>query len=205
MNFESILEKMKQHSPSVLGKNSVSEYSILLPLIQKEGELHLVFEVRSHKMRRQPGEICFPGGKVDAEDDMEQDAAVREATEELGVGAEHITHVYPFDYLVSPFRMMVHTYVGFMNCEVTDMNPNPDEVEEVFTVPLAFFLENEPKVHHVHFEVKPDEDFPYHLIPGGENYKWQTRPVEELFYFYEDKVIWGLTAKVLNHFIDMIR
>ncbi|MFC7063835.1 NUDIX hydrolase [Halobacillus seohaensis] len=205
MKSELIIEKMKNHTPSILGNQALTQYSILLPLITIDGELHLLFEVRSLHMRRQPGEICFPGGKVDARDKMAQAAAIRETKEELGIYDQDIEHVFPFDYMISPFGMMVSTYVGFLNCDESCIQSNPDEVEEVFTVPLAFFKESEPQIHYVNFEVKPQDDFPFDLIANGEDYQWQTRQMEEYFYIYEGRVIWGLTARVLNAFVEMIR
>ena len=205
MNAEQIINKMTAHTPAVLGNESYRNYSILLPFIEKEGELHLVFEVRSLNMRRQPGEICFPGGRVDEEDDREKDTAVREAMEELGITNGDITQVYPFDYMVSPFGMKVSTYVGFMNCSEAEMDPNPAEVEQVFTVPLSFFLTTKPEAHYVRMKVEPEDDFPFDLIPGGENYNWTTQRFPEYFYQYGDKVIWGLTASVILHFIEMIQ
>jgi coenzyme A diphosphatase NUDT7 len=205
MRPETIIERMKNHTPSILGQQRVSKFSILLPIIQKDDDLHLLFEVRSHQMRRQPGEICFPGGRVDQEDQKEKDTAIRETIEELGVDEGDLSQVFPFDYMVSPFGMRVYTYVGFIEKEEAELDPNPAEVEEVFTVPLSFFLETEPEVYRVNFEVKPEENFPFDLIPGGRDYEWSTRQFEEYFYKYEDKVIWGLTASVLYHFVEMMR
>ncbi|NEU34154.1 CoA pyrophosphatase, partial [bacterium LRH843] len=59
------------------------QFAVLVPLVQKQDELHVLFEVRAHHLRRQPGEICFPGGKIEPNDSTPQDAAVRETTEEL--------------------------------------------------------------------------------------------------------------------------
>ncbi|GGF18314.1 coenzyme A pyrophosphatase [Halobacillus andaensis] len=205
MKREAIQRKMENRPPSVIGEKYLTSYSILLPLIEKEGELHLLFEVRSLQMRRQPGEICFPGGKVDRQDKQVMDAAVREAKEELGITGHEIEEVYPFDYMVSPFGMIVNTYVGFLNCSEERILPNPAEVEEVFTVPLSFFKENDPDVHFVNFDVKPDEGFPYDLIANGRDYEWQTRKMEEYFYKYDGKVIWGLTARVLYAFIESLQ
>ncbi|WP_261131357.1 CoA pyrophosphatase [Bacillus sp. Marseille-Q3570] len=204
MKREDIIAKMNDHTPTIIGNKVLNHYSILLPLIQKEDELHLLFEVRSLNMRRQPGEICFPGGRVDAQDEHPQDAAVREAIEELGVTDEEIIDVSPFDYMLSPFGMIVNTYVGFLNCSDLDIEPNPAEVEEVFTVPLSFFKNTPPKIHYVNFEVKPEDGFPFHLIANGEDYQWQTRKIEEYFYVYEGKVIWGLTARILHAFVEFM-
>lgn len=204
MEPEKILEKVKGRVPEVLGNRDFSKYAILLPLIEKEDGVHILFEVRSFEMRRQPGEICFPGGRIDRGDEDEEETALRETMEELGIQKEAISNVFPLDYIVSPFGMIVYSFAGFIDPE-TDFAPNPPEVDSVFTVPLKFFLENEPRVYRIDFDIQPEESFPYDLIAGGENYNWRARQVDEFFYLYEDRVIWGLTAKILMHFMELIR
>ncbi|SDZ98583.1 NUDIX domain-containing protein [Thalassobacillus cyri] len=204
MNLEAIMTKMKKHTPGILGQQKLKPFSILLPLIEKDGELHLLFEVRSQNIR-QPGEVCFPGGKKDAEDRHDKDTAVRESMEELGVDDKDIEQVFPLGQLVGSMDMRVNTYVGFINRKLEEVVPNPDEVGEVFTVPLSFFLNNKPEVHYVTLEVKPGEDFPYELIPNGRDYNWRPRQMGEYFYIYGEKVIWGLTARVLYHFIEILQ
>lgn len=204
MEPEKILEKVKGRVPEVLGNRDFSKYAILLPLIEKEDGVHILFEVRSFEMRRQPGEICFPGGRIDRGDEDEEETALRETMEELGIRKEAISNVFPLDYIVSPFGMIVYSFAGFIDPE-TDFTPNPPEVDSVFTVPLQFFLDNEPRVYRIDFDIQPEESFPYDLIAGGENYSWRARQVDEFFYLYEDRVIWGLTAKILMHFMEVIR
>ncbi len=201
--MNSIQQKLKKHSPSVLGSKAFSKYAVLLPLIQKTDDIHVLFEVRSHKMRRQPGEICFPGGRMDPQDKTDQDTAVRETTEELGISAKQITDVFPLDFLVSPFGMMIYPHAGLIH-DPESVQPNPSEVDEVFEVPLSFFLNNPPQVHYVHARMEPETGFPHELLPGGRNYNWHPRKIDELFYVYGDKVIWGLTAKILTHFVELI-
>ena len=204
MDLESIFSKLANHTPTVLGIEQFSKYAVLLPLIKKEGEVHVLFEVRSQLLRRQPGEVCYPGGRIDSEDDSEKKAAIRETVEELGLNEKDITHVYPLDFFISPFGMIIYPYVGVIE-NIDRMNPNPAEVGEIFTVPLSFFLKNTPDIFHVNFKAEPEENFPFEWIIGGQNYNWQTRQLDEYFYTYENKVIWGLTARILSHFIELIR
>ncbi|AJD92785.1 NUDIX family hydrolase [Jeotgalibacillus malaysiensis] len=203
MEEHKIIERLQAHEPIILGEEAVRNYSILIPFIKKEDGLHLLFEVRSLTMRRQPGEICFPGGKVDRDDDSAKGAAIREAREELGLRDASIGRVYSFGKLVSPFGMTISTYVGFIDQE-SEIQPNPSEVEEVFTVPLSYFLNEKPDEHIIKVEVKPEDGFPYELIANGREYKWQTRQYSEYFYHYEGRVIWGLTARVLREFVDKV-
>lgn len=166
MNLIEILNKIGTHSPSILGHKQFAKYAVLLPLVETENEIHILFEVRSRRMRRQPGEICFPGGRIDKQDHSAQDAAIRETIEELGVRKEAITNIHPLDYLVSPFGMIVYPFVGMIR-EFESIHINPKEVEEVFTVPLSFFLTTKPQIHQIHTKLEPEEDFPFDLIPGG--------------------------------------
>lgn len=203
MDSKGILKKIQNRVPDVLGNKNFSKYSVLLPLIEKDGELHVLFEVRSHHLRSQPGEICFPGGRIDATDKSEEETAIRETIEEIGIMEEEISEVFPLDYIVSPFGMIVYSFLGIIDSSV-EFKPNPAEVDHVFTVPLSFFRDNEPKIYRMNFEIQPEENFPFDLISGGENYNWRTRDMDEYFYIYNDKVIWGLTARILNHFIEIL-
>ena len=51
----------------------------------------------------------------------------------------------------------------------------------------------------------PVKDFPYDKIVNGDKYQWRARTIEEWFYDYEKYTIWGLTARILKHFIEMIK
>jgi len=204
MELENVSIKLNHHTPKILGSERYAKYAVMLPLLQKEDGIHVLFEVRSLELRRQPGEICFPGGSVESQDLDEKGAAIRETVEELGINNEDISAVFPLDYMISPFGMILYPYVGYIN-RADGIRPNPAEVGEVFTVPLSFFIKNDPEIYHVHFKAEPEESFPYDLIPGGENYKWRARGVEEYFYRYGGRVIWGLTARILAHFIEIIR
>lgn len=204
MERNGIFAKLEKHIPTILGSEEVKKYAVMLPLIQKKDEVHVLFEVRSQHLRRQPGEICFPGGKVDANDVDERAAAIRETMEELGVKKDTILNVFPLDYMYFPSDMILYPYAGFIN-NPENIRLNPSEVDEVFSVPISFFINNAPKVYQIEFKVVPEKNFPFELISGGENYQWRTRKIDEHFYLYEDKTIWGLTAKILTHFIEIIR
>ncbi|XP_042294520.1 peroxisomal coenzyme A diphosphatase NUDT7 isoform X2 [Sceloporus undulatus] len=93
--------------------------SVLLPLMVKDGKLHLLFTVRSMKLRRSPGEVCFPGGRSEPTDKDEISTALREAQEET-------------DSLVTPV-------VAFIE-DTFQARPNPEEVSDTFFVPLEYFI-----------------------------------------------------------------
>ncbi|XP_022367522.1 peroxisomal coenzyme A diphosphatase NUDT7 isoform X1 [Enhydra lutris kenyoni] len=72
---------------------SSNKYSVLLPLLAKEGKLQLLFTLRSEKLRRSPGEVCFPGGKSEPTDMDDVATALREAQEEIGLHPHQVETV----------------------------------------------------------------------------------------------------------------
>ncbi|MBY7145003.1 CoA pyrophosphatase [Virgibacillus sp. NKC19-3] len=203
MKLENIITKLQNREPRILGQEEFRKSAVLLPLIEVENEIHILFEVRSMQMRSQPGDVCFPGGKIDKEDKDPKSCAIRETTEELGIRATTIKDMVPLDYIVADSGRMIYPFIGSIT-NPDHIQPSEAEVEEVFTVPLNFFLQTRPDVYKVNVQVVPEEDFPYDLIVGGENYNWNTRSIDELFYTYNGKAIWGLTAKILTHFLTLL-
>jgi len=202
MKIQQISDALLGRTPSILGHEQFMKFAVLLPLVEINNEVHILFEVRALTLRRQPGEVCFPGGRIEKGEEPEK-AAARETSEELGIKESEITNMIPLDFMVSAFGTIIYPFVGTIkNAEA--IRPNQAEVGEVFTVPLAFFKKNQPATYKIHYQVKPEDGFPFDLIIGGENYNWQNRSMDEYFYRANGKVIWGLTARVLTHFIELV-
>ncbi|MEN6567786.1 MAG: CoA pyrophosphatase [Veillonellales bacterium] len=178
--------------------------AVLVPIVEKDGEPAVLFEVRSSRLHWQPGEICFPGGKVEPGDSSRAAAAVRETSEELGVAAGHIKLAGGLPEMISPIGVALAPFVGWIEGG-TEMRLNSAEVVEIFTVPLTFLLTASPKTAAMELATKPVAGFPYALLPAYPN-TWRHRRIYEvLFYQYEQYVIWGLTARVLSGFLKICR
>lgn len=204
MDPSTIITKLENRQPFILGHEKFREYAVLLPLVKVNNETHILFEERSMNLRSQPGDICFPGGKVDKEDPTVQYTAIRETSEELGINKSNIKNVLPLDYIVSSAGRIVYPYVGeIINPE--RIRPNPEEVAETLTVPLSYFLQTVPREYIINVKLEPEKDFPFDLIVGGEDYEWQPRQKKELFYEYDNKVIWGLTATIISHLVNLLK
>ena len=180
-----------------LEKEKIRRAAVLVPLIQKGGEYHVVFEVRAGSLKTQPGEICFPGGRIESGETPET-AALRELWEELRVPSRQVTLLGPMDKMVH-FSGTVYPQVGRVAAEAMNaLYPNPDEVEEVFTVPLRYFL-TQPREHYTYY-MTPDnlQELPAPLAEYVRHYK-QTfvTPV----WFYEGHTIWGMTARAVEAFL----
>lgn len=176
--------------------------AVIIPLIEKEGKLHILFEMRSLDLRSQPGDICFPGGMVDEGEDY-KDAAARELKEELGVEDNDFNIIGEMDYFISPYGNIMYPFVAELYKEPEMYNR--DEVDHVFCVPLEFFLHEEPQVYSMKIGPQFDENFPFHMIRGGKEYKFSTAKLNQYFYKYKEYVIWGFTALIIKSFIDIIK
>lgn len=196
-----MMKRWHNRKPGRIDCMKVRNSAVLVPLIEKEGELEILFEVRAASLRRQPGEVCFPGGAVE-EGEEHSVAAVRETMEELLVEKEQVEILAPLDILETPGGVTVRPYLGIIkNYEGTFSS---DEVDHTFSVPLSWFLENEPEKYQTTVTTVPNEDFPFELIPGGRDYHWRKGQYDVCFYRNQE-VIWGMTAKILYAFIRLYR
>ncbi len=171
------------------------ENAVLIPLVETDGGVSILFEVRQAGIR-QGGEICFPGGRIE-DGETAASAAVRETAEELLVPVESIEVIAPMHIMSGPGGAKISSSLGILHDYRGTFSGQ--EVSRVFTVPLRWFAEHAPRVSEGKMAVETEEDFPYDLLPGGKNYPWHTIP--RRFYFYEcdGGVIWGITAELLWH------
>ncbi|QDX94468.1 CoA pyrophosphatase [Brevibacillus laterosporus] len=204
--IDRVVEQMVNRQRGILGQEESRRTAVLVPLIRNErGEWSVLFEKRASTLRSQAGEICFPGGHVDPIDHNEWEAARRETSEELAIDPSKIIYAGDLDILVLSSSLLVYPYVGFVHTEITDLTPNPDEVEEVFVVSLQTLLDTIPDRFDIDLRFEPGEDFPYHLIANGRDYKWRHGKLPEYFYEVDGRIIWGLTARILMHFLQFFR
>lgn len=197
------IRALKGRKAGVIGQGEFFRSAVILPLIKEQDQTAVLFEKRSAKLGHQPGEICFPGGKVEETDGGEQETAVRETCEELGIHPEQIEIVAPLDVFVSPFNMIVTPFLAYLH-NYKPINFNSDEVAKVFCVPLNHFLQTQPSVQTVQLKLTLPEDYPYHLIPQGRDYPWRQGTYKQFFYCWQDEVIWGLTAYILHSFLKLL-
>ena len=123
--------------------------AVMVPLLKKTDGYHILFEVRSKKLNRQPGEICFPGGRVEP-GETPKEAALRETQEELLIESKDLKLYGALDYFLSPAQARIEPFLG----ELTNYHGqfSEAEVDSVFTVPLQFFLETPPDIYYRTFE-----------------------------------------------------
>ena len=175
--------------------------AVFMPLVEVDGKLSLLFEVRS-KLIGQAGEVCFPGGRIE-EGESPLDAAVRETMEELELDRKNIEVTAPMFRLTGPAGADIFAYLGFLNNYKGTYSK--DETQYVFTLTIEELLDIEPLTSGATFVQTPGDDFPYDLIPNGRNYHWAN--IKREYYFYKTKygVIWGLTGQLLYHLLGFLK
>jgi 8-oxo-dGTP pyrophosphatase MutT (NUDIX family) len=201
--LSAIKRQLTNRKSGILGSQAMQS-AVIVPLVYVKGELSILFEVRSKKLTKQPGEICFPGGRIDKTDPTPEAAAIRELTEEIGLSEKSINIIAPLDVLVTPFRGIIYPFIGDLQ-NLDQLKINHDEVDHTFTVPLSYLYEHEPDVHSMKLWFEPSVDFPIDKVPNKRSYSNRYNEIPEYFYYYQDYVIWGLTARILCHFLDITK
>lgn len=185
--FESSTERLPKNAAAVL-----------VPLIERDGEVHVLFQVRAKTLRSQPGEIAFPGGRIDP-GEQPREAAVRETTEELNLTEKNIEVIGTLEPLVTPNRSIIYPYVGILTA--TDIHPSPMEVDHIFFVSLADLLAAEPIQGEMEWRIRPGKKVPTERMANRDAYLDRTYKTVEHFYEHEAYLIWGLTAKILRQML----
>ena len=199
ITIEELRSKLDGRTVGVVGKRK--EFAVLIPLIEEDGEVKLLFEVRSKDIR-QPGDVCFPGGKIE-EGESETEAALREMAEETGVGPEYVEILGRFDSVLEVNRIRMHTTVGLLKDGWREQLAPDGEVAEIFTVPLKFFKETEPDYYKGRI-IQDTEGFPYEKHGINPEYKWRDAWQDIFFWHWEGHTIWGLTAAIVQWMTEVL-
>lgn len=163
-----------------LGNRPLKKAAVLVLTYPQNGEEHLVLTRRTEEVEHHKGQIAFPGGAEDPNDQSLWETALRETHEEVGIIPRLITQVATLQTRLTPSGFEVTPFVGTIASPIAWQH-NPAEIAEVFTIP-ASFLQN------------PD------------NLSWRSRKLHDFQYLdplfrYHHYEIWGLTARILCEFL----
>ncbi|MBS4462171.1 CoA pyrophosphatase [Aerococcaceae bacterium zg-B36] len=190
---------IQQYQPKPMGVSK--EYAVLIPLIWENNQYTVLYEVRAQHIS-QPGEVSFPGGHIES-GESRQGAAIRETCEELNILPNSIHLIGEIDYMVSNNRTIYCFVAQLMIDDWRQLTPN-EEVERLFTVPLATLIANPPTYHRLPVQIKPDTLFPFERIPNQTNYNFSNLTRHIPFYDLDAENIWGFTAQLTHRLTQIL-
>lgn len=161
---------------------SLPQAAVLILCYEKDNDLYFVMTERSNSLPSHPGEVAFPGGKREKKDKNLKQTALREATEEISLDPAKVEILGQLDPLESRFGLSVTPFVGILK-EKFELEPNPDEVADIFYLPLSFF-KNNPLIKR-----------------GVTNFKGETFDTPVII--YDNHEIWGLTLAFTLDFLKL--
>ena len=191
------------HTPGLLdGKRA---YAVLVPLVEREDGLHVLYEVRALTLRRQPGEVCFPGGRIEAGETPEI-CALRETEEELGIPMEKIRVLGRLDFIAHRANFIMYPILALIAGEEADkMTLSTAEVDHTFEIPLEHLLTTDPIEYDYELIPTPAKNFPYELLNISRDYKWLTGSENVPVYPWQGHAVWGLTGRITRHLVKLVR
>jgi 8-oxo-dGTP pyrophosphatase MutT (NUDIX family) len=156
--------------------------SVLIALVQREN-LSVLLTLRPTHMNSHSGQIAFPGGKADPQDRDAVATALREAQEEVGLEAHYVNVIGSLPIYTTGSAFIVTPVVALVNPDFR-LQPNADEVADVFEVPLHFLMNPANHRHHI-------------VEWAGERRHWLSMPYKD---GSTERFIWGATAGMLRNF-----
>lgn len=181
---EQVRDKLSARVPRAAAPH-LRAAAVLVPIVvspEPEGE-RLLLTRRSQNLRRQPGDIAFPGGAVDPDDPTPLATALRESHEEVGLSTGDVTIVGQMDERGTVTGFRITPFVAAV------AGPYPfranHEVEELIEVPIVALTA--PEVLEIEERRLPDGSLRavYH-------------------YHFEGHDIWGITGRLIKEFLDLI-
>ncbi len=155
--------------------------AVLVPLVARESDWYVLLTQRTQHLKSHPGQISFPGGRLEAQDAGPVAAALRETREEIGLDGQHIRLAGLLDEYETGTGFAVTPVVGFVSPGFT-LTLQAFEVAEAFEVPLAFLLDK--RNHQTRSRMHKGAKRRYYVFE------------------YENRYIWGATAAMIMNLYE---
>ena len=163
--------------------NDAVRAAVLVGLVERSSGFNILLTERAAHLNSHPGQVSFPGGRIEDCDKNPADAALREACEEVGLKGEHATVVGCLESVFTQTGFLVTPVVTFVSPEFQAV-PDPTEVSEVFELPLDFVMNKEKR-----------------QLTYRKRFGLRMRSYE---FLYGKHRIWGTTAAIIVRFLELI-
>lgn len=192
MDLSALRRAYTDHVPTLMGARGGS--AVLVPLVDTADGPSLLYEIRSAAVR-QPGEVCFPGGKAENGETAVQ-CALRETWEELAIPPEAVEVIGEMDFLHIRAGSLLRPVLGRVDRGALDaMRPCVAEVADTFLIPLQWLHDHPPTVYTYRHPVSIP-NFPYAEAGVSADYPWRPYYMEVPVYHGLAHPLWGLTARI---------
>ncbi len=171
---------------ALLGRERITAAAVLIALVEREGGLSMLLTQRTAHLTDHAGQISFPGGRAEQVDASPVETALREAEEEIGLARRHVDVLGSLPDYVTGTGYRVTPVVALVRPPFV-LTADPNEVAEIFEVPLAFLM-NAENHRRLSFDL-PD---------GAGRRSFYAMPYERFF-------IWGATAGMLRNLFHFLR
>jgi 8-oxo-dGTP pyrophosphatase MutT (NUDIX family) len=157
--------------------------AVLIPVVAHAHELSVLFTQRTTHLRSHSGQVAFPGGRAEPGDASAEFTALREAEEEIGLRPESVELLARLPDYRTRTGYVVTPVIGLLTPPLA-LTPDPNEVAEIFEVPLAFLLDERNRQRRTR--------------------AFQGQTVGYYVFEYQGRVIWGATAGMLVNLNRML-
>lgn len=165
----------------LLGDRPLRQAAVLVPIMLRASPTVLLTRRTDH-LASHSGQIAFPGGKVDEADKDAAAAALREAEEEVGLSPRWVELIGTLPEYLTGSAYRITPVIGLVD-PAAEFSPNPDEVADLFEVPLDFLMD--PAHHQRHA-----------MDWQGHRREWLAMPYDDSG---TERFIWGITAAMLRN------
>ncbi|MRX26579.1 CoA pyrophosphatase [Kangiella sp. HZ709] len=178
--IQTALDNANHRAPKV---TQLQPSAVLVPLVERANGLQLILTQRAQHLKHHPGQISFPGGRMDDSDKNLIHTAIRETEEEVGIYEHQIEVIGKLALQPTITQFMIQPVVGIVKNDY-QFTVNTDEVDEAFEVPLDFLFDptNRKKSYREFQGIK----FPLYSMP------------------YQGRNIWGATAQIIVSFSKLL-
>ena len=156
--------------------------AVLIIFTEIDDEINILFTLRSLNLNSHGGQISFPGGRIEADETIEE-AALRETMEEINLSSDKIKLIGRLSQLfVPPSNSIIYPVIATADISMNDIEVSPDEVDEAFLVPVNKFFNPEIKTTEV--------------------WKFKDKDVTVPFWkIHNSTPLWGATAMILSELL----
>ncbi|MBD3190028.1 MAG: NUDIX domain-containing protein [Candidatus Heimdallarchaeota archaeon] len=185
VDIQTIKSKVKEHQPQRLVDEEAIKGAVLVPLFLRNSQIFFLFTKRSDDLPTHKGQIAFPGGKLEEQDDSLLHCALRETWEEIGIPSIEIKVLGELNQIKTVgSNFLLSVFVGMVN-HPFELAINTNEVQEIIEIPLRLFLQQ--------------ENWKSQMVMNN-----QSKAVKVWFVTYQHHLVWGATAKIVKHFVGII-